>query len=101
MNTRKIISAFCLAAFLSPASIAEDWEALCLEEVKDVDIPPEISQEQIENYCSCYGAAISGNADLEAEIRVLLDLPREDRGAQASEALIAEEVTCREEALAP
>lgn len=94
-----LVAVLALSLSLTTAIFAEDWEAVCHEELKTADIPPEVTQEQLDTYCSCYAGAIDGDTALEEEARILIALPRDERAGQVSEALETQEKSCQEEAL--
>ncbi len=97
MYKKTVLAAFLIGAGVIAGPASASYEQKCLDAVAESDnIPPEVTQEMIDAYCSCYGGVLDGDDSLAAEVEKLLELPEEERGANASAELIAAEKQCRE-----
>lgn len=77
---------------------AADVEAVCLERMaEETDLPPEVTQDHINSFCSCLSGAVSADADLLAEFN---EKEASDVEEEMSDAFNAEAKSCQEQALA-
>ncbi|TNE39132.1 MAG: hypothetical protein EP347_05205 [Alphaproteobacteria bacterium] len=92
------LAAVAFALLVAGGALAADVEGLCLEEVAaSSDVPPEVTQDQINYFCSCLDTAVNGDADLKAEFEEKSASAEEE---EMGEAFKAAQHSCQQEALA-
>lgn len=92
------LTAITVTLLVASGAFAADVEGFCLEQVAaSDDVPPEVTQDQINYFCSCLDTAVNSDADLLAEF--------ETKSASAEEEEMGEsfklaQQSCQESALA-
>ena len=91
------VAALFLIVPLSMTAFATDVEGLCLSKVaEEGDVPPEVTQDQINSFCSCLSDAVNADDALLAEfIEKLNSDVEEEMGDTFKEA----QESCQEQAL--